>query len=161
MRSMLQEFFLMAQVLAGSGKPSFSESCRLLITSVVEIYPESFSRSDASVTPDRGLRLYQKKTSNIKNHREKFEAKIQNVRTTTCTNPTLNLWLRTSGCTIQVHVGFRPQQLNYSYFELNHLISLFIWLLGPKSVVFVSVEKKNRHSSAWCEFSFQFVQTEY
>ncbi|XP_076591239.1 uncharacterized protein C17orf113-like [Chaetodon auriga] len=83
---MLRDFLPLKRVLAGSGKPSFRESCRLLITSLGEMFPDFKTLAEvalvipvSSVAAERGFSLQ----NNIKTAMRSrlSEAKVQNLMT--------------------------------------------------------------------------------
>ncbi len=80
------DFLLVKPVLAGSGNPSFRESCRLLITSLGEMFPDFKTLAElalvipvSSVAAERGFSLQ----NNIKTAMRSrlSEANVQNLMT--------------------------------------------------------------------------------
>lgn len=83
---MERDFLPVKRVLVGSGNPSFSESCRLLIYSLGEIFPDFKTLAElalvipvSSVAAERGFGLQ----NNIKTAMRSrlSEAKVQNFMT--------------------------------------------------------------------------------
>uniref|UniRef100_A0A667XDF6 HAT C-terminal dimerisation domain-containing protein n=1 Tax=Myripristis murdjan TaxID=586833 RepID=A0A667XDF6_9TELE len=83
---MLRDFLPLKRVLAGSGNPSFKESCRLLITSLGEMFPDFKTLAEealvipvSTVAAERGFSLQ----NNIKTATRSrlSETKVQNLMT--------------------------------------------------------------------------------
>lgn len=83
---MLRDFLPVKRVLAGSGNPSFRESCRLLITSLGDMFPDFKTLAEvalvipvSSVAAERGFSLQNKIKTATRSRLS--EAKTQNLMT--------------------------------------------------------------------------------
>ena len=106
---MLRDFLLLKRVLAGSGNPSFIESCQLLIISLGEMFPDFKTLAEvalvipvSSVAAERGFSLQ----NNIKTAMRSRLSEIKSPEphdNSLCSSPSWDIWLRASRQVIQVH----------------------------------------------------------